>query len=84
VQYLFSCFLVIKKGYVACSVEFGDTLLAVGATAHTVLYKDKTHTDLILQVCESLLISLVRNSINPILGEINILLNCLSIFLIFI
>jgi len=67
-QILDSFFLFLgNKGYVACSVEFGDALRSVGATAHTVLYAGKTHTDLFLQVCESLHISLVRNSTNPIL-----------------
>ncbi|KAG0591142.1 hypothetical protein KC19_1G153200 [Ceratodon purpureus] len=34
------------------SVEFAEALQSVGATVNTVLYPDKTHTDLFLQVCE--------------------------------
>jgi hypothetical protein len=45
---------------VCCSVTFGEALRSVGAKVTTVLYPDKTHTDLFLQVFfETLLMKLV-------------------------
>lgn len=34
-----------------CSEAFAGALRSVGARVNTVLYPDKTHTDLFLQVC---------------------------------